>query len=300
MNRVSGRRLNTLPTRPSRGHRDRCSRSAGSCRKNRGCVPARRGCGLCSETYRSRRWRSGIPTGGRPYDGGRPGRPNPAETRLAGIQWREESRDTFKAGEPATAVRGIATTGMATFDVLKRAAASGRNFVVTHEPTFYNDKDLVTGLEADRTYLAKQRFIAANGLIVWRFHDHAHAMRPDPLIAGSARALGWGAYASAGNQRLYVLPPTTLRALATDVARRLNDRGLRSSAIRRCASPGSPWGQVTASRRSRPTSTSRSAEKRLRQAATRSMRSTPPPRQAEGDHHSRTPDVRGPWHAGSC
>ena len=59
-----------------------------------------------------------------------------------GIQWREESRDTFKAGEPGTPVRGIATTGMATFDVLKRAAANGRNFVVTHEPTFYNDKDL--------------------------------------------------------------------------------------------------------------------------------------------------------------
>jgi putative NIF3 family GTP cyclohydrolase 1 type 2 len=146
---------------------------------------------------------------------------------VQGIPWREESRDTFKAGEPATTVRGIATTGMATFDVLKRAAAKGRNFVVTHEPTFYNDKDLLTGLEADSTYLAKQRFIAANGLIVWRFHDHAHAMRPDPLIAGSARALGWTAYASAGDQRLYVLPPTTLRALATDVARRLNDRGLR-------------------------------------------------------------------------
>ena len=144
-----------------------------------------------------------------------------------GIQWREESRDTFKAGEPETPVRGIATTGMATFDVLKRAAANGRNFVVTHEPTFYNDKDLLTGLEADATYLAKQRFIAASRLIVWRFHDHAHAMRPDPLIAGSVRALGWTEYASAGDPRLYVLPPTTLRALATDVARRLNDRALR-------------------------------------------------------------------------
>jgi putative NIF3 family GTP cyclohydrolase 1 type 2 len=144
-----------------------------------------------------------------------------------GIAWREESRDTFKAGEPGTPVRGIVTTGMATFDVLKRAAAGGGNFVVTHEPTFYNDKDLLTGLEADSTYQAKQRFIASNSLIVWRFHDHAHAMRPDPLIAGSARALGWTEYASPGDPRLYVVPPTTLRALATEVARRLNDRGLR-------------------------------------------------------------------------
>lgn len=144
-----------------------------------------------------------------------------------GIAWRAETRDTFKAGNPETPVRGIATTGMATFDVLRRAAAGGRNFVVTHEPTFYNDKDVTVGMETDPTYVAKQRFIAANDLIIWRFHDHAHAMRPDPVVAGSARTLGWTQYASPTDPRLYVIPTTTLRALATDVARRLNDRALR-------------------------------------------------------------------------
>ena len=77
-----------------------------------------------------------------------------------GIAWRAEGRDTFKAGNPETEVRGIATTGMSTFDLLRRAAAAGRNLVITHEPTFYNDRDLTTGLEADPVYLAKQRFIA--------------------------------------------------------------------------------------------------------------------------------------------
>lgn len=151
------------------------------------------------------------------------------QQRLAaqGIAWRAETRDTFKAGNPDTGVRGIATTGMATFDVLRRAAAAGRNFVVTHEPTFYNDKDLTAGLEADPTYIAKQRFIAASDLVVWRFHDHAHAMKPDPLIAGSARALGWTQYASPTDPRVFIVPPTSLKALATDVARRLNDRGIR-------------------------------------------------------------------------
>ena len=32
-----------------------------------------------------------------------------------GIAWRAETRDTFKAGNPDSQVRGIATTGMATF-----------------------------------------------------------------------------------------------------------------------------------------------------------------------------------------
>jgi len=144
-----------------------------------------------------------------------------------GIAWREGGRDTFKAGKPETSVRGIATTGMSTFDVLRRAAADGRNLVITHEPTFYNDRDVTTTLESDPVYLAKQRFIAAHDLVIWRFHDHAHLMRPDPLVAGSARALGWTPYASPDNPRLYVLPPTTLGELAAAVARRLNDRAIR-------------------------------------------------------------------------
>ena len=57
------------------------------------------------------------------------------------IAWRAQTVDTFKAGSPQTEVKGIATTGMATFDLIKRAAAAGRNFVITHEPTFYNHTD---------------------------------------------------------------------------------------------------------------------------------------------------------------
>ena len=143
------------------------------------------------------------------------------------IAWRAQTVDTFKAGPPETEVRGIATTGMATFDVLRRAAKAGRNFVIAHEPTFYNHQDDTTGLQGDATYTAKQQFIAEHQMIVWRFHDHAHALRPDPLVAGSARALGWSQYASPTNPRLYVVPPTTLRALAAEVARQLKGRAIR-------------------------------------------------------------------------
>jgi putative NIF3 family GTP cyclohydrolase 1 type 2 len=143
------------------------------------------------------------------------------------IAWRAQTVDTFKAGKPETEVRGIATTGMATFDVLRRAAKAGRNFVIAHEPTFYNHQDDTAALQGDATYTAKQQFIADNQMIVWRFHDHAHALRPDPLVAGSARALGWSQYASPTNPRLHVVPQTTLRALAADVARQLKGRAIR-------------------------------------------------------------------------
>lgn len=144
-----------------------------------------------------------------------------------GIAWRAQTVDTFKAGAPRTEMKGIATTGMATFDLLRRAAQAGKNFVITHEPTFYGHTDQTTGLENDPTYQAKQRFVADNSLVVFRFHDHAHALRPDPLVAGSARMLGWTQYASPTEARIYIVPPTTLGELATQVARRLNSRAIR-------------------------------------------------------------------------
>ena len=149
--------------------------------------------------------------------------------RLAdqGISWRTETVDTFKAGNPETPVSGIATTGMATFSVLKRAAKAGRNFIITPEPTFYNHQDQTAAFEHDPTYQAKQRFIREQTLVVWRFHDHAHAIRPDPLVVGSARMLGWSSFASPTEPRIYVVPPTPLRELARDVARRLEGRAIR-------------------------------------------------------------------------
>ena len=48
-----------------------------------------------------------------------------------GVPWRAQTVDTIKAGDPDTPVTGIATTMMATYDVLQRAAAQGKNLVIT-------------------------------------------------------------------------------------------------------------------------------------------------------------------------
>src|ERR1700716_2488291 len=61
--------------------------------------------------------------------------------KQVGVEWKKETVDTFKAGNPDTAVTGIAVTMMATMDVLQRAASSGKNLIITHEPTFYNHLD---------------------------------------------------------------------------------------------------------------------------------------------------------------
>src|ERR1700704_1200618 len=56
----------------------------------------------------------------------------------AAVPWRTQTVDTIKAGSPDTVVKGIATTMVATLELLKRASAAQRNFIVVHEPTFYS------------------------------------------------------------------------------------------------------------------------------------------------------------------
>lgn len=144
-----------------------------------------------------------------------------------GVPWRTETVDTIKAGSPDTPVTGIATTFTATMDVLQRAAASGKNLIIAHEPTFYNHLDKTSDLEGDAVLAAKERFIREHNMVVFRFHDHWHARRPDGVLRGVTEALGWNGYQSADKPFLYSLPPTTLDALASQIKTKLNIRTMR-------------------------------------------------------------------------
>jgi putative NIF3 family GTP cyclohydrolase 1 type 2 len=101
------------------------------------------------------------------------------------------------------------------------------NLIVSHEPTFWSDTDTVKGLDDDPVYKFKVDFCNRNKIVVWRFHDHLHARRPDMIWTGLVRTLGWDSDETAPNAHRYVLPPTTLGALAADVQRRLKVRALR-------------------------------------------------------------------------
>jgi putative NIF3 family GTP cyclohydrolase 1 type 2 len=145
-----------------------------------------------------------------------------------GIPWMDKTVDTFKAGDPDTPVTGIATTMMATLDVLQRAAANHQNFIITHEPTFYSHLDTPEEMqESDPVWAEKRAFIEKNHLVVWRFHDHWHRMKPDGILAGMVHVLGWEKYQDADNPFLFTLPETTLEKLATDVARKLDTPVMR-------------------------------------------------------------------------
>ena len=148
--------------------------------------------------------------------------------KQVGVKWQKDTVDTFKAGNPDTAVTGIAVTMMATMDVLQRASAKGLNFVITHEPTFYAHLDTPDGLpETDPVWAEKRAFIEKHGMVVWRFHDLWHMRKPDGIEAGTVHALGWEKFQSPENQYLFAMPETTVKKLAEEVATKLDSAVVR-------------------------------------------------------------------------
>jgi len=111
-----------------------------------------------------------------------------------GVPTRAMTVDGVLAGDPDTPVTGIATTMMATMDVLERALSVGANLVITHEPVFWDHhNEAIEALtdEWDQVYEQKLRFIEKNGLVVWHLHDAMHDMRPDLVDVGTLKQLGW-------------------------------------------------------------------------------------------------------------
>jgi putative NIF3 family GTP cyclohydrolase 1 type 2 len=164
-----------------------------------------------------------------------------------GIPWLEKTVDRIVAGAPETPVRGIATTMMATLEVIQRAAAAGRNMIITHESTFFSHEDRVDQLSADETYRYKLDFLTRHGMVVFHFHDHWHRRKPDGIAVGMARELGWERYADPQDPRLFTFPGVPLARLARDVGRRMNIRTLRvlgdpKLAVRRAIAS---WGYVS-------------------------------------------------------
>ena len=144
-----------------------------------------------------------------------------------GVAWRTETVDKIVAGTAQTPVRGIATTMMSTFDVLQRAVAKGRNFIITHEPTFYNHLDTTDQFSSDPTYLAKADFICKHEIAVFRFHDHWHAMRPDGIAAGMIQELGWEKNVDPQNPRQLRFSGIPLAKLAQEMQKKLGARTIR-------------------------------------------------------------------------
>jgi putative NIF3 family GTP cyclohydrolase 1 type 2 len=154
-----------------------------------------------------------------------------------GGDWPATSPDGFKAGDPSTAVKGIATTAMATLDVLKKAVKANANLIITYEPTFYGRADgrapAVSaagrgpiGFGADDPVVkAKREFIDKNGVVVFRLRDHWQARKEKDMVTAFAGALGWSSRRVKSDDALYEIPAATAEEAVDLIRRRLNLRG---------------------------------------------------------------------------
>jgi putative NIF3 family GTP cyclohydrolase 1 type 2 len=136
----------------------------------------------------------------------------------------EKTVDTVKMGDVSQILTGIATTFLATYDVIRRSIELGANLVITHEPTFYNHQDEVGWLETDPVYEAKRKLIRDHKIVVWRFHDYWHLYRPDGILTGVLRELGWEDYVDSKSASTCVIPPVSLSELVQLLKDRLRIR----------------------------------------------------------------------------
>ena len=125
--------------------------------------------------------------------------------------------DVIKEGAPETPVKGIVSTMFATMDVLKAAVAKNCNLIIVHEPLYYNHLDNTTDFKKDPVFIEKQKYIRDHKLVIWRFHDYIHSMKPDGIEVGMLEKLGWKNYAVNGSLDHFRLPQTTLKDLIADL-----------------------------------------------------------------------------------
>jgi putative NIF3 family GTP cyclohydrolase 1 type 2 len=155
-----------------------------------------------------------------------------------GVDWKPDTVDTFKAGDPSTVVTRIVTTSLASLDVLNRAVNASANLIITCEPTFYSKADTPTPLvrrpfdqpaaplpppSPDPVFSAKDAFLKKHNLVIFRLSDHWRLRNPDPFAQGFADVLGWSK--RAGDPKHISIPDSSLEALVAHTKNALKSRG---------------------------------------------------------------------------
>ena len=136
---------------------------------------------------------------------------------------REVTVDTVKSGDAAREVKHIACCFMATAEVMEKARAMGVDFIITHEPTYYDHHDEIR--DNHPIVAAKRQQVEESGITLWRYHDHIHYTEPDGICEGVIDALGWRGHQQ---EMCWVLDePMSARQMAADIREKLGAGGVR-------------------------------------------------------------------------
>lgn len=107
--------------------------------------------------------------------------------------------DTIKTGSAGNKVTGVVTTMFPTIAVIKKAISLGANFIIPHEPTFYNHADSMDLVPDNKVQEKKLQLLNEHNITIWRSHDSWHALQPDGVSFGVMKKAGWEQYYKAGS-----------------------------------------------------------------------------------------------------
>ncbi len=133
--------------------------------------------------------------------------------------------DTLKSGTRDQKVTGVVTTMFATVKVIQKSIELGANFIIAHEPTFYNHLDETDWLEEDDVFKFKRDLLEQNQIALWRNHDYIHSMKVDGIQIGVVNQLGWNDYYK--QNAVLNIPKTTLKGLIDHMKDRLDVPAMR-------------------------------------------------------------------------
>ncbi len=141
--------------------------------------------------------------------------------------WQEQTVDVFKAGDPKSEIKGIAVCMFADMKTLERAVDLDCNFIITHEPVFYNHLDETETYSNNPVYLEKKKYINDHKLVIFRFHDHIHMTKPDGIYAGMLNKLDWKKYAVNEEGTHFEMPQTKVEDLVKELKEKLGLQSVR-------------------------------------------------------------------------
>ena len=135
--------------------------------------------------------------------------------------------DTIHSGSRDARVTGIVTTMFATIEVIRKAVDVNANFIIAHEPTYYNHTGTVDWLEGHDLYKYKSELLKKHNITIWRNHDHVHRHVPDGVRMGVATKLGWEKYFDPASNQILNIPEMTLKKLMEHIKQKLGITTMR-------------------------------------------------------------------------
>jgi putative NIF3 family GTP cyclohydrolase 1 type 2 len=136
--------------------------------------------------------------------------------------------DKIIIGNPDKEIHNIMVTWISSFSTIRTAVENGFDMVITHEPTFWHDNELMV-VDKSEIRLHKKRYIDENGLVILRIHDVWDKMPEIGIPWAWARFLDLGdtpdSIGNTGYQHRYDIEPIELNELAKAIAKKTESLG---------------------------------------------------------------------------